>query len=73
MPAFDEPVSRVIIDCVGPLPETKSGNQYLLTIICASTRFPEAMPLRNIKTKTIVKALTKFFTLVGLTKSIQSD
>ncbi len=73
IPAFDEPFSRVIIDCVGPLPKTKSGNQYLLTIMCASTRFPEAIPLRNIKAPSIVKALTKFFTLVGLPKSIQSD
>ncbi len=45
VPAFDEPFSRVIIDCVRPLPKTKSGNSYLLTIICASTRFPEAIPL----------------------------
>ncbi|PIK41670.1 hypothetical protein BSL78_21475 [Apostichopus japonicus] len=73
IPAFDEPFSRVIIDCVGPLPKTKSGNQYVLTIMCTSTRFPEAIPLRNIKATTVVKALTKFFTLVGLPKSIQSD
>ena len=73
IPAFEEPFSRVIIDCVGPLPKTKSGNQYLLTVMCASTRFPEAIPLRNIKAKTIVRALIKFFTLVGLPKSIQSD
>ena len=41
--------------------------------MCASTRFPEAIPLRNIKTKNIVKALVKFFTFVGLPKSVQSD
>ena len=41
--------------------------------MCASTRFPEAIPLRNIKAKTIVKALAKFFTLVSLPSSIQSD
>ena len=41
--------------------------------MCASIRFLEAIPLRNIKAETIVKALTKFFTLVGLPKSIQSD
>ena len=35
IPAFDEPFSRIIIDCVGPLPKTKSGCQYLLTIMCA--------------------------------------
>ena len=73
IPAFDEPFSRILIDCVGPLPRTKSGNEYLLTIMCTSTRFPEAIPLRNIKTKSIVKALIKIFTFVGLPKSVQSD
>ena len=73
IPAFDEPFSRIFIDCVGPLPRTKSGNEYLLTIRCTSTRFPEAIPLRNIKTKSIVKALIKLFTFVGLPKSVQSD
>ena len=50
IPVAKEPFSHVIIDCVGPLPKTKKGNQYLLTIMCGSTRFPEAIPLRNIKT-----------------------
>ena len=73
IPAFDDPFSKFIIDCVGPLPKTKSRNENLLTIMCASTCFPEAIPLRNIKTKIIVKALVKFFTFVGLPKSVQSD
>ena len=73
IPAFDEPFSRILIDSVGPLPRTKSGNEYLLTIMCTSTRFPEAVRLRNIKTKSIVKGLIKFFTFVGLPKSVQSD
>ena len=41
--------------------------------MCSSTRFPESIPLQNIMAKAIVKALIKFFTLVGLPKSIQSD
>ena len=61
------------MDCVGPLPKTKSGNKYLFTIMCMATRFPEAIPLRNIKAQTIIKGLIKFFTLVGLPKHIQSD
>ena len=73
IPAFAEPFSRILIDCVGPLPRTRSGNEYLLTIMCTSTRFPKAIPLRNIKTKSIVKALIKFFTFVDLPKSVQSD
>ena len=60
IPSFDEPFTRILIDCVGPLPRTKSGNEYLLTIMCTSTRFPEAIPLRNIKTKSKVKALINF-------------
>ena len=54
IPAFDKPFSRILIDCVGPLPRTKSGNEYLLIIMCTSIRFPEAIPLRNNKTKSIV-------------------
>ena len=73
IPAMGEPFSKVLVDCVGPLIKTKSGNQYLLTIMCMATRFPEAIPLRKINAKSIVKALIKFFTLVGLPKSIQSD
>ena len=73
IPAFDEPFSRILIDCVAPLPRTKSGNEYLLTIMCTSTHFPEAIPLRKIKPKSIVKALINFFTFVGLPKSVQSD
>ena len=73
IPAFEEPFSKVIIDCVYRLPKTKSRNQYLLTIMCASTRFPEAIPLTNITAPKISKALVNFFTLVGLAKEIQSD
>ncbi len=73
IPVFDEPFSKVLVDCVGPLPRTKSGQNYLLTIMCTSTRFPEAFPLRAITAPAIVKALIKFFTTFGLPKEIQSD
>ena len=88
IPAFNDTFSRIIIDCVGPLPKTKAGCQYLLTIMCALTQFTEALPLRNIKTKTIVKAFVKVFGLyfifpvmkylpsfhfVGFPMSVQSD
>ena len=36
-----------------------SGNEYLLITMRASTGFPETIPLRNIKTKTIMKAIVK--------------
>lgn len=70
IPAFSELFSQVIIDCVGPLPKTKIGHQYLLMIMFASTHFLEAIPL---KISTIIKHLIKFFILVRLPKTVQSD
>ena len=74
IPAVGEPFGRVIVDCVG-LPRTKSGNRFILTIICAETRFLEAvgLPLSNITTKNVVKALIRFYTLVGLPAYLPSD
>lgn len=73
IPVVGEPFEHVIVDCVGPLPKTKSGNQYLLTMMCTATRYPEAIPLRSLKTHGIVKALVKFFSTFGLPKCIQTD
>lgn len=73
VPAVGEPFEKVIVDCVGPLPRTKTGYQYLLTIMCVATRFPEAVPLRKITAATVTKALIKFFTTFGLPKIVQTD
>lgn len=73
IPVVGEPFERVLVDCVGPLPRSKSGNKFLLTVMCTSTRFPEVFPLRKITTPAIVKALTKFFSLFGMPKIIQTD
>ena len=32
----------ITVDCMGPLP--KSGHQFVLTIMCAANRYPEAIP-----------------------------
>ena len=66
IPAFEEPFSWVVIDCVGPLPKTKARNEHIPTIMCAATRFPEAIPLSCISVPKISMALTNLFTLVGV-------
>lgn len=73
IPAIGEPFEHVIVHCVGPLPRTKSCNQFLLTAMCVSTRFPKAIPLRKITAPAITRALTKFFTTFGLPKVVQTD
>lgn len=62
-----EPFEHIIVDCVGLLPKSKSGNQ-ILTIMCTTTRYPEAIPLRKITAKAVVKNVTKFFSTFGLSK-----
>lgn len=73
IPAIGEPFERVILDCIGPLPRTRTGNQYLLTIMWAATRYPEAVPLCKITSSSIDKALTRFFSTFGLPRIIQND
>lgn len=73
IPAFESPFSRVLVDIVGPLPKTSAGHSYLLTLIDMSTRYPEAVPLRNISAKNVVKEILGFFTKFGLPKEVQSD
>lgn len=73
IPVIGEPFDRIVLDCVGPLPKTKSGHAYLLTMMCAATRFPEAIPIRSLRAKTIVKALVGFFSTFGLPRVVQTD
>uniref|UniRef100_A0A8C6Q2V0 Integrase catalytic domain-containing protein n=1 Tax=Nothobranchius furzeri TaxID=105023 RepID=A0A8C6Q2V0_NOTFU len=78
IPLFPIPVignlfDHIIVDCVGPLPRTKTGKRYLLTSMCSATRFPEAIPLSSITSKSVVKALSTFFSLFGLLRVLQTD
>uniref|UniRef100_A0A4W5NGU8 Gypsy retrotransposon integrase-like protein 1 n=1 Tax=Hucho hucho TaxID=62062 RepID=A0A4W5NGU8_9TELE len=73
IPVIGEPFEHVVVDCVGPLPKTKSGNQFLLTVMCMATRYPEAIPLRRITAPVVSKALIKFFSTFGLPKVVQTD
>lgn len=41
--------------------------------MCAATRFLKAIPLRNITARSVVRALTRFFSTFGLPCIIQTD
>lgn len=73
IPAIAQPFEHLIIDCVDPLPCSKSGSNYLLMVLCQSTRYPAAYPLRSITAKSVVKSLTQFMSIFGIPKVIQSD
>ena len=73
IPVLDPPFTRILIDIVGPLPRTHSGNRYLLTLMDLSTRYPEAYALKEISASTVADRIIDFFSHFGICKEIQSD
>ena len=73
IPIVEEPFSRVVIDVVGSLPRTKSGNVYLLTLMCSGTRYPDAIPVSSSKSRKLIPRLMDVFSKFGVPKEVQSD
>ena len=59
---------KISIDIVGPLPETKSGNLYILTIQDNFTKYSLAIPLPNHQASTIAGAFVKKFICIWITE-----
>uniref|UniRef100_A0AAR2LSD6 Gypsy retrotransposon integrase-like protein 1 n=1 Tax=Pygocentrus nattereri TaxID=42514 RepID=A0AAR2LSD6_PYGNA len=73
LPIVDEPFTRIAMDIVGPLPRSRSGNRYILTLCDYATRYPEAFALRNVKTRQVVNALIQLISRVGIPREILTD
>ena len=54
------PFETLSIDLVGPFPENKKGNKYVLTIIDHFTRYPIAVPITSKKKGEVARALKKY-------------
>ena len=68
-----EPFEVMGIDIVGPMPKGKGGHQYLLTTICMASKWPEAVPLRNITAKAVAQNLVDIFSRTGIPLEIVTD
>ena len=73
LPTVDVPFSRVAMDLMGPLPRSRSGNRYVLVLCDYATRYPEAVPLKNIDAETVAEELIHVFSRVGLPEEILTD
>ena len=73
LPIISTPFEKIAMDIVGPLPRSRSGHRYILVICDYSTRYPEAIPLRNIDAEHIAEELIKVFARVGIPEEILTD
>ena len=68
------PMQRVHIDVIGPLPRSKKGNKYILTVQCAFTKWSEAYAIRNQTAATCAsKLVTEWIHRYGVPDNIHSD
>ena len=74
MPLIDMLFRRVAVDLDGPIsPPSDKGHQYILTLVDYATRYPEAVPLKNIETKTVAEALLGMYSRLGIPEEVLSD
>ena len=73
MPLIELPFQRIAMDVVGPLPRSRLGNKYILTICDYATRYPEAIALPSTEASRIAKELVSLFSRVGIPEEILTD
>lgn len=70
----DESFDKIAMDIVGPLPVTKNGNQYILTIQDLLTKYSIGVPLKETTSTDVADALIKaFICKFGAPKYILTD
>ena len=74
LPIIDTAFKRVGIDIIGPIyPVSDRGYRYILTLVDYATRYPEAVPLKQISTESVAEAMISIFSRLGIPEEILSD
>ena len=73
VPIITEMFSKINIDATGPLPISDKGNKFLVTSICVSTKYPEAVATPDLTSDSVINALLEIFSRMGFPKEVQSD
>ena len=63
----------LVIDFIGPLPVSKKGNKYILSMIDHFSKYAAAFPTSRQDTPTVIACLNQFFARFGPVEKILSD
>ena len=70
---LSEPFEVMAFDLVGPFPKGKGGYRFVLTAICMSSRWPEAIPLKSITARAVATGMTVIFSRTGIPLQLLTD
>jgi len=74
MPIVKDPIDTLYIDLVGDVqPCSSDCHRWILTMMCASNRFPIAIPMKKIDSVSIAEELMNQFNIFGYPRLIISD
>ncbi|GBM90836.1 hypothetical protein AVEN_3083-1 [Araneus ventricosus] len=73
IPIITEIFSKIYIDAVGPLTVSDKNNRYLLTAICMSSKYPDAILVADISSVSVTDAFLMVFSRMGFPREVQSD
>ena len=67
VPPRDMLFRRAAVELVGPIsPPSEEEHRYILTLVDYATRYPEAVPLKNIETETVAQVLVDMYSRLGI-------
>ncbi|GBL87960.1 hypothetical protein AVEN_192114-1 [Araneus ventricosus] len=73
VPIITEVFSKINTDEVGPLKTSSKGRNCLLTAICMSSKYPDAIPVTDISSVSVTYALLEIFSRMGFPREVQCD
>ena len=70
---LSEPFEVLAFDLVGPFPKGKGGHRFVLTAICMSSRWPEAIPLKSVTARAVATGMVEIFARTGIPLQLLTD
>ena len=70
---LSEPFEVLAMDLVGPFPKGKGGYTHLLTAVCMSSKWPEAIPLKSVTAKAVAGGMIEIFARTGIPLQLLTD